>query len=186
MNFIKNNKLKLLSALVIIVAIAVVIMLSLGKSFDNNNQSDEKIQLENGAVIDTDTDKMYCSLTIRCDAILTNMDLMDKEKIDIVPKDGIILKEDKIEFEKGESVFDVVVRVAKDKKIHIDFDKAAGNVAAYVRGIGNIYEFDCGDMSGWIYTVNGKSPDVSYDNYVLQNGDNVEWVYICSFDESMQ
>lgn len=184
MNFIKENKIKLILTVVIIAVIALVLIFV--NNSGNTEPKDEKIQLENGQVIDVNSDKSICSLSVRCDAILSNMDLMDKEKVDIVPKDGAILKNQDVEFIKGESVFDLLVRITQEKKIHMDFQKSAGNTGAYVRGIGNIYEFDCGDMSGWTYLVNGKSPNVSYDKYIVQEGDIIEWVYICSFDESMQ
>ncbi|HTL39200.1 MAG TPA: DUF4430 domain-containing protein, partial [Methylomirabilota bacterium] len=31
--------------------------------------------------------------------------------------------------------------------------------------------------SGWQYAVNGSVPDTSADNYILHNGDNVQWFY---------
>lgn len=32
--------------------------------------------------------------------------------------------------------------------------------SAYIEGIGNLYEFDCGNLSGWMYSVNGVWPDL--------------------------
>ena len=32
---------------------------------------------------------------------------------------------------------------------------------AYIEGIGNLYEFDCGSVSGWMYRVNGEFPKIS-------------------------
>ena len=47
----------------------------------------------------------------------------------------------------------------------------------YVHGIGNIYEFDFGDLSGWVYLVNGESASIGCAQYVLQPGDRVEFRY---------
>ena len=54
---------------------------------------------------------------------------------------------------------------------------SGANGLMYIHGIGNIYEFDFGDLSGWVYMVNGESASVGCDQYVLQDGDQVEWHY---------
>ena len=54
-------------------------------------------------------------------------------------------------------------------------DKALRTV--YIEGIAYLYEFSCGELSGWTYTVNGKAPAVGCDEYVLSHGDVVVWSY---------
>ncbi len=39
-------------------------------------------------------------------------------------------------------------------------------------------EFVNGDMSGWMYAVNGDMPMVGADDYVLGSGDNLVWYYV--------
>ena len=51
--------------------------------------------------------------------------------------------------------------------------------SAYVEGINNLYEFDVGSLSGWMYSVNGWFPNYGCSRYALQNGDVVNWVYTC-------
>lgn len=41
---------------------------------------------------ETKDTNLYCTFTITCSTILDNMDDLDPEKIELVPKDGIILK----------------------------------------------------------------------------------------------
>ena len=48
-----------------------------------------------------------------------------------------------------------------------------------IEGIGNLYEFDCGELSGWMYTVNGQAPNYGCSQYQLEDGDVVEWIYSC-------
>ena len=48
-----------------------------------------------------------------------------------------------------------------------------------VEGIHNLYEFDVGSLSGWMYSVNGWFPNYGCSRYALQNGDVVKWVYTC-------
>jgi hypothetical protein len=42
-------------------------------------------------------------------------------------------------------------------------------------------EFSCGPSSGWTYTVNGESPDKGCSQYVLHDGDSVEFYYVCDY-----
>ena len=51
--------------------------------------------------------------------------------------------------------------------------------SAYVEGIHNLYEFDCGSGSGWMYRVNGWYPNYGCSRYQLSQGDTVEWRYTC-------
>ena len=48
---------------------------------------------------------------------------------------------------------------------------------AYIEGIDNVYEFDRGQGSGWMYRVNGIFPDRGAGVVPLQDGDRVEWLY---------
>jgi hypothetical protein len=49
--------------------------------------------------------------------------------------------------------------------------------APYIEGIDNLYEFDKGGKSGWLYRVNGTFPNKSAGAYILKKGDRIEWVY---------
>ena len=53
-------------------------------------------------------------------------------------------------------------------------------VPYYVSGINNLYEFDCGKDSGWMYCVNGWYPNYGCSKYTLEDGDTVEWRYTCN------
>ena len=127
----------------------------------------------------------YCSLNVNCKTILNNMDRLNKDKFDIIPKDGIIYSNDKVLFKEGENVFDVLLREMKENKIHIEFSKTPGTNAVYIEGINNIYEFDCGELSGWQYTVNDEILNISADGYKINEGDVVEFVYTCDLGRDL-
>lgn len=55
----------------------------------------------------------------------------------------------------------------------------------YVAGIGNLYEKDCGSMSGWLYAVNGHAPNVGCGSYTLNNGDSVLFIYTCNMGKDV-
>ena len=48
-----------------------------------------------------------------------------------------------------------------------------------MQGINYLYEYSCGPLSGWMFRVNGEYPGKGCSNYILQDGDQVEWVYTC-------
>ncbi len=123
--------------------------------------------------------ELTCTLSVRCDTILQNIAWLDKEKVNIVPKDGVIFAEKTVTFYEGESVFNLLLREMKRNKIHMEFEDTPIYNSAYIEGIANLYEFDCGELSGWMYKVNGWFPNYGCSRYQLKAGDKVEWVYTC-------
>ncbi len=124
-------------------------------------------------------EELHCALSISCATILDNMDKCDKEKRELVPEDGWILPPTEVVFFDGESVFQVLKRTCKQRKIHMEFSNTPMYNSAYIEGISNLYEKDVGDLSGWMYSVNGWFPNYGCSRYALKEGDVVEWVYTC-------
>lgn len=120
-----------------------------------------------------------CTISINCDNILKNWNMLDKSKQSCVPADGWILKEVEVEFKKGQTVFDVLKDITKKKSIQLEYSFTALYGSYYIEGIHNLYEFDCGELSGWEYCVNGKFPAFGCSKYVLKDGDKIEWKYTC-------
>lgn len=128
----------------------------------------------------TVSDTAYtCTLSVSCASILDNMDWLDSEKVELVPEDGVIFPPTEVTFYAGESVFNLLQREMKKNKIHMEFVNTPIYNSAYIEGINNLYEFDCGELSGWMFKVNGWFPNYGCSRYALQPGDNVEWVYTC-------
>lgn len=48
----------------------------------------------------------------------------------------------------------------------------------YVAAINGLAERDHGDMSGWVYAVNGTEPNVACSSFSLSDGDAVVWRYV--------
>ena len=129
-------------------------------------------------IVDKDT-AYTCTFSIECSTILNNLGMLEPEKLEMVPFDGIILAEMTVVFYEGESVFDVLQRVCKENKIHMEASWTPMYNSAYIEGIHNLYEFDCGALSGWMYRVNGWYPNYGCSRYQLLDGDVVEWRYTC-------
>lgn len=120
------------------------------------------------------------SLSIQCKDILLNYEQLDEglRSGDHIPDDGMILPVGEYALCDGDSVFDMLKRVSVYEKISLDYQDLG---SVYVRGIDNIYEFSCGPTSGWQYSVNGVTPDISCDKYELNDGDSVEFYYVCDY-----
>ena len=123
--------------------------------------------------------QLTCTLEIRCDLLLGRLDEMKAEKAALVPADGILLASRTVTFSQGESVFDVFRRVLREEKIHFEYVDASAYDSVYVEGIGNLYEYDCGAQSGWMYSVNGIYPGIGCSAYTLADGDVIVFNYTC-------
>lgn len=120
-----------------------------------------------------------CTISISCATILDNLDLCDPEKVELVSEDGWILKPTQVTLYEGESVFNVLQRTCKQMKIHMEYESTPIYNSAYIEGIHNLYEFDVGELSGWMYKVNGWFPNYGCSRYQVKDGDVIEWVYTC-------
>lgn len=146
------------------------------------SEPDAEIEIQEESVTKS---TLFCSLTVRCDTLLDNMDSIAPEKIHLIPESGSILPETELEFSEGESAFDVLVRELKKHNIHFEFSKVPMYDSVYIEGIGNLYEFDAGDLSGWIYRVNGKILSVGCSQYKLKSGDKIEFLYTCNMGKDL-
>jgi hypothetical protein len=126
-----------------------------------------------------------CTFSIECSTILNNLENLDPDKLELVPSNGVILAPTTVTFYEGESVFDVLQRVCKDNNIHIEFSWTPIYNSAYIEGIHNLYEFDCGALSGWMYRVDGWYPNYGCSRYQLADGEVVEWRYTCDLGEDV-
>jgi hypothetical protein len=88
---------------------------------------------------------------------------------------GVILEANTVPFQQGETVMSILKRVTKEHKIQAE-TRGIGR-AGYVEGIANLYEFDKGSKSGWMYKVNGKLLNNGAGEYLVNNNDIIEWLY---------
>lgn len=126
-----------------------------------------------------------CTISINCATLLDNLQALDKNKHELVPADGVILPPTQVSFNKGESVFDLLQRVTRENKIHMEYVDMPLYNSAYIEGIANLYEFDAGNLSGWNYCVNGWFPNYGCSRYALQEGDTVEWLFTCDLGKDI-
>lgn len=147
-------------------------------------QMERQEELENVrqqlAAKDDGCDSLYCTMEIRCDTILANMENLIEEKEGYVPSDGIILERSAVTFQEGETVFDVLQKVCDRADIQLEYSYTPLYESYYIEGIQNLYEFDCGSQSGWVYQVNGWFPNYGCSSYEVKEGDVIAWYYTCN------
>lgn len=153
----KLNKKNLLAILVLITALLLmIIFVDIRPAEDYYGEVTQK-----GDIIGSVT------LEIRCDTV--------KGMDDHIPDDGIILETTKLDIDSSDTVYDILIEAAKKGSLHVESSGSDG--LKYISGIANIYEFDFGDLSGWTYYVNGESLSLGCDEYILSDGDVIEWLY---------
>ena len=75
-------------------------------------------------------------------------------------------------FNEGATVYDALCALGLSVNAH------GSSYGTYVAAIGGLAEKEHGSTSGWMYSVNGVTPNTACSNYVLSNGDNVVWYYV--------
>lgn len=125
-------------------------------------------------------DGPICTIEIRCDTILNNMENLTDGKNAYVPANGTILAVSQIGFAEGETVFNVLQRACTAAGIALEYSWTPMYGSYYIEGINNLYEFDCGEQSGWMYKVNGWFPNYGCSSYTLKDGDTIVWCYTCN------
>ena len=118
-----------------------------------------------------------CTLSVSCKNVIDNPDSVDEELLELLPSSRYIIDKLSVSFYEGESVFNLLNRTLKKEKIHFEFNSTPVYNSIYIEGINNLYEFDAGELSGWIYLVNGKVPSYGCSSYPLSEGDFVELIY---------
>lgn len=150
--------------------------------FDNKPElgSEYKItQIPDNRLVASENTENICTITIRCDTVLDDQDLLEEAKVPYVPADGVILPEITVEFTPGENVFQVLQRVCEAADIPLEYSWTPLYDSYYLEGICHLYEFDCGPESGWMYQVSGTFPNYGCSSYEVQPGDSIEWLYSC-------
>lgn len=117
------------------------------------------------------------SVMVDCSDVLDNMESLKEEKRGIIPQNGIMYANSKVEIQEGDSVFDVLKRALISSGVHLEFSLTPVYNSAYIEGIGNLYEFDCGERSGWKFSVNGEVPRVGCSDVLVKPSDKIVFFY---------
>lgn len=125
-----------------------------------------------------------CSFVIDCSNALSSDKLSDSLRR-VLPTDGIIYSSTSVEFSDGETVFDILSRITRDSGIPMEFSSSPVYGSKYIEGINSLYEFECGELSGWQYKVNEVFPNYGCDAYTVHSGDNIGFYYTTDLGEDL-
>ena len=75
-------------------------------------------------------------------------------------------------FNEGATPYDALCALG------LSINARPSSYGTYVAAIGGLAEKEHGGTSGWMYSVNGVTPNTACSNYVLSNGDSVVWYYV--------
>ena len=90
-----------------------------------------------------------CIISIDCRAVLDNMDDLKETKKEFIPFFS------QMSFKISNTVSPVVNSTLVDERIN------------------QLYEFDCGKKSGWMYSVNGVFPNYGASSYKPKDGERL-------------
>lgn len=138
-----------------------------------------------------------CSVTITCSTVSDNLDMLKKSKHDFVPSGGVILEKVQVKIKKGDTAFDALKRACSENVcadnckycqkngVQLEYNYTPAFETYYIEGIHQIYEKDCGSMSGWMYSVNGEFPNVGSSSYNVKAGDEIIFAFTCDMGEDI-
>ena len=158
---LRNKKL-----LLILVGLLVVAMAIAGCS----SKKAEK-DVPGGPVADDSEPMNTVTVTIECKTLET----VDKDLMDSVSDNGVMLSDTEIEIAEDKTVIDLLTEMG------IDF-LLSGNLIDSINGLAT---GDGGEMSGWLFTINGEFPTESADQVVVNDGDKIAFLFTCDWGEDV-
>ena len=91
----------------------------------------------------------------------------------ITGKDGGVIADVYVKYQENLSVAELSERICRAE--NIAFVTSGAGALRYVKGINNLFEFDEGPESGWVYSINGELMGVGSGSYIMQPGDYLVW-----------
>lgn len=126
-------------------------------------------------------EQAYVTISIDMITLLDRMSSLQENKRAYVPSNGWVLQPIQVEIQEGDTVFTVLQRITSRNRIPMEYQGSSANAyqTVYIQGIAHIYEYDCGNLSGWMYFVNGAFVNAGASAYKVKAGDNITWRYTC-------
>ena len=90
-----------------------------------------------------------------------------------VPSDGVMVSGLSLELTPGQTAFDALSQTG----LALVYTGRPSRKNVHLRGIGGLYEKDCGASSGWVFSVNGAYPNTSCSKVALSDGDVVSFQF---------
>ena len=124
------------------------------------------------------TEGITCTIGVSVQPALDNLDLMTEESLDLLPESGWMLAPTEVTVSEGATCLEVLQQASKDGGIPV----VTSGEPAFVESIGGLNNGDGGDVSGWTYTLNGEQLMVSAAVQEVQDGDEVIFSFVCTWE----
>ena len=89
-----------------------------------------------------------------------------------------MLYEGSVTASKGTTVYQALV----DTGLDLNVKDSSGS--AYVDGISGVVASETGPNAGWLFTVNGQTPDKGADAVEIADGDEIIWTFTKDYNQS--
>ncbi len=165
----KMNEMKKTTKVILLMIITAMALFSLAAC----GEADKDTTANSGAVA-------TCTVIINCEKALAQSDNLSVE----LPNDGIILSIDEYEFHEGDTAFDVFRNAMEENDILFEYSDNMGG-GKMVDGINNLYNGDCGDLSGWMFIINDEMSMENSDSVTVKAGDKLVFAYSCDCGEDL-
>lgn len=113
--------------------------------------------------------KISCTVAVSAAAASLQVDARK-----LIPEDGWLFPQTTMTVSEGASVLSAL----RQTGLAVETD----GVPPYVVGVGGLYAGDVGELSGWMYTVNGETPMVGCEEQKVTDGDEILWSYVTTWD----
>lgn len=121
------------------------------------------------------------NVKIDCTTALSSLP-KELQNSEYIPSDGIIF-DSQVEYTEGDTAFTILTKATKENKIQLDYNGEGSSI--YVQGISHLYEFSCGSLSGWMFSVNGVFAETGCNSITVKPNDTVLWQYTCDLGEDI-
>ena len=119
-------------------------------------------------------------VSISIEQIKADITVLNEAKQQLLPDSDYLLEPTMISFDENDSAFDVLQNACEQNNIQLEFSQNIDG-SIYVEGIGNLYEMDASDMSGWLFKINGEMASVGADSYIVEANDQLNWYYCVDY-----
>ena len=124
------------------------------------------------------------TVSIDCKSLAEDPSKLTKPELKkYIPEDGVILKETEYKFKEGENVYDALEALCLKNDIQLETSEDTVYKSRYIEGINYLYEKDGGKMSGWLFSVNGKTPNYGASKVKLEDGQKIRWFYTVNYED---
>lgn len=112
-------------------------------------------------------------IQIRCDEVAEAPEILtDPALAEYIPEDGIALVRLKYIAKEGDSVLQILEKICKNNNIEVKKTEDG-----LIEAIGYLKNGDCGEGSGWVYTVNGDLMSDNPADCKVKDGDEIVWAF---------